>query len=58
MVYVAVVLLHQSQGTTIFNRNGGLLQAFNGAYPGNNNRDIEGKLAKYKSVSILIYVDK
>ena len=47
MMYVAVVLIHQSEGATIFNRNGGLLQAFNGANPGNNNRDIEGKFAKY-----------
>ena len=43
MVYLAVVLLHQSEGTSSFNRNGALLRAFNGDNPDNNNRDTEGK---------------
>ena len=47
VAFMLSVLLHRSQGQgqyygSMFNRNSGLLQAFNGGSNDNNNRDTDG----------------
>ena len=42
LVSVSVVMLYGAQGTSVFNRNGGLLRAFTGANPENTDRDTDG----------------
>ena len=63
VVCVLVALIHGSHGGggeyfgSMFNRNGGLLQAFNGANNDNNNRDTDG-MYMYRITNLTIFITK